>query len=121
MSSPPTLTGVEEPMFVCRRHGEDVSRLTDPDPGRCRPRAWWRHVDDDRNLGCELLRVDLLHRRAEAAGSVEQDDDGVVVLAVRPVDLLVHVVLRHRVDVVLELDGKDSGLRGRSCRGGADD
>ena len=71
------------------------------------------HVVDDQ----------LLRGRADDAGGAvhEQDDHRVVVLLVRPVDLLVHVVLRHRVDVVLELHGKDSRARGRSGSGGAED
>ena len=66
MSSPPTLIGVDEPMFVCGRHREDVRRLADPDAGRGRPRAVGRDVDDDRDLRRQLALDDVAHRLARA-------------------------------------------------------
>ena len=97
-----------------RRHGEDVRRLADPDAGRGGAGAGRRDVDDHRHFRGELGLDDLLHRGAEPAGRIEQDHDRVVMLAVRAIDLAVDVVLRDRVDVVLELDRKDTRGRRRS-------
>ena len=74
MSPPPTLIGVEEPMFVCGAIASDVGGLADPDAGRGGARAGRRDVDDHRDLRRELRLVDLLAstcrgRRACRAGS----------------------------------------------------
>ena len=97
---PPTSIGVDEPMFVCGAIARMSAACADPDAGRGSARSVGRDVDDHRHLRRELGLVDLLHRRAEAAGRVEQDHDRVVALVVRAVDLAVDVVLRDRVDVV---------------------
>ena len=54
------------------------------------------------------MLVDLAHRVEQAAGRVENDHDGVVVALVRAVDLVGQVVLRDRVDVVVENDCEDT-------------
>ena len=74
-----------------RRHREHVGRLGDPDAGRRGARAVRRDVDDHRDpprLSCELLLDDLPHRVLEPARRVEHDHGRVVVVLVRPVELV---------------------------------
>jgi len=85
MSWPPELIGVDEP------------------------------IDDDGDRRRELLLDDLPHRLREPARGVEQDHDRVEAVLPGPVDLVVQVALRRRVDLGLEVDGEDA----RSRRGGA--
>ena len=75
MSSPPTPTGVDDPMFVCGAI-EDVRGLPDPDSGRGGARPVGRDVDEHRDLRRELGLDDLAHRLGEPAGRVEDDDGG---------------------------------------------
>ena len=64
-----------------RGHGGDVRGHRDEDACRGGAGAVRVDVDDDRDRRRELLLDDLAHRRVEAAGRVEQDDDGVVAVA----------------------------------------
>ena len=109
-----------------RRHGEDVGRLRDPDPGRGGARALRRHVDDDGQLRIQLGLVDRLHRGREAAGRVEEDHGGVVVVVRRARQLARDVVLRDGVDLEIgpESDreyprpgGRPRGIAGDDERG----
>jgi hypothetical protein len=104
-----------------RCHREDVAGLADPDTGRGGPRPVGIDVDDHRDLRRQLRFVDVLHRVGQAAGRIEKDDDRVVALLVRALDLADGVVGRDRVDVVVELDREDprrrGGVGGRNDRG----
>jgi hypothetical protein len=97
--------GVEEPMFVVGRHGEDVGRLGDPNAGRGGAGAFRRHVHDHRNLRGQLGLVDRLHRGRKPAGRVEEDHGRVVVVVRRVRELARHVVLRDRVDLEVGPEG----------------
>ncbi len=93
-----------------RRHRGDVGGKRDERAGGGGPRAGRRDVDDHGDVRLELLLDDLAHGGVEAAGGVEQDHDRVVSLLLAAFDRAGEVVLRDRVDVVLELDGQDTRL-----------
>ena len=114
MSSPPTLTGVDEPMLVCGAMASRSAAWLIQTPAEA-PRAFRRDVDDHRDLRRELGLVDVLHRAGQSTGRVG-DHDRVVVLLVRALDL-VDVVGGDRIDVVVELDRENARL-GRRCEGG---
>ena len=105
-----------------RRHGEDVGRLGDPDAGRGGAGAFRRHVDDDGHLRGQLGLVDRLHRGREAAGRVEEDHGGVVVVVRRARELVREVALGDRVDLEIgpESDREHPRPGGRP-RGTADE
>ena len=111
MSSPPIETGVEEPMFVCGAIASTSAAIADHRSGGVGARAGRRDVDDDRHLGREDPLDDRAHRRAETARRVHLDHDRRVALAARPLDRVEQVVLRDRVDVVLELGDQDAARR----------
>ena len=100
MSSPPTLIGVDEPMFVCGAIASTSAASPIQTPAEAARAPVGRDVDDHRDLRRELALVDLAHRVREPAGRVEHDHDRVVAVVVRAVDLLGEVVRRDRVDVV---------------------
>jgi len=92
-------------------HGQYVRGLTDPDAGRGSARTVGIDVDDDRDRRRELGLVDLPHRLEQAAGRVQEDHYGAVVLARRAPQLVRDIALRNRVDLEIEVDGEDA----RSC------
>jgi len=64
------------------------------------------------DLQGELVLDDLAHRLRETAGRVEDDDRRVVVVALSPVELVVEVARRDRVDLEREVDGEHARVRG---------
>ena len=111
MSSPLSEIGVDEPMFVCGAIAarSDAIAITAPaesalEPGR-------RDVDDDGHLDGEEALDDPAHRRAQAAGRVEDEHDRGVAAVLGAVDRVLDVLLRDGVDVVVEVDGENARLR----------
>jgi hypothetical protein len=77
------------------------------------------HVDDHGYLRRENRLDDVPHRRAQPARGVELDHHRLEALTGAPVDRVLDVVGRHRVDVVLERDQQHA--RGfRPLRGDAE-
>ena len=93
ISPPPTAIGVDEPMFVPGAMAATSAARVMNAPAEAAREPGGRDVDDDRDVGGELLLDDLAHGRVEPAGGVELDDDGVVALALAPLDRVDHVVL----------------------------
>jgi hypothetical protein len=89
-----------------RRHGKEDAGGRGAGAGR-------RYVEHDRHLRGELGLDDLSHRRVEPARSVCEDDHGGIVLVVRAVDGVGQVLLRDRVDIILELDRQHALLVAR--------
>ena len=93
------------------RHREVVRRLRQPDAGRARERAVRPDPDEHRHLGAQLAEDDLVLRLQQAARCVEDDRSCVVVLLRRLLELVTEVVLRHRIDVGVEVDREHARRR----------
>ena len=91
-----------------RRHRRDVRGHRDHGARRVRARAGWRDVDDDGHLGGEEALDDPAHRRGETARRVEDEHHRRVALVLGAVDGVLDVLLRDRVDVVVEVDGENT-------------
>ena len=96
-------------MFVPGAIAATSAAIAEEDAGRGGARSRRRDVEDHRHLRGELALDDVAHRGVEPARRVDEEDDRVVVLLIRAVDLADEVVSRDRVDVVVELDREDSG------------
>ena len=86
-----------------RRHRQDVGRLGDEQARRCGASAARIHIDDDRHLGVEEARHDLIHGGRDAARRVDHDEEGVRAVGLGATDRGLDVGSHDRVDVTVEV------------------
>ena len=108
MSSPFREIGRRRADVGLRRHRRQVGRHRDHGARRVRARARRRDVDDDRHRRGEEALHDPPHRGSQTARRVEDEHHRRVVAVLGAVDLVLDVLLRDRVDVVVEMNGEDA-------------
>ena len=89
-------------------HGRQVRRHRDDGSRGVGGRARRGDVDDDRDLGGEEALHDASHRRAEAAGRVEDEHVGGIPAVLGAVHRVLDELLRDGVDVVVEVRGENA-------------
>ena len=110
MSRPLMSIGVDEPMFVCGAIASTSADMPITAPAESALEPGRRDVHDHRHLRGEHRLHDLPHRGRQPARRVHDDHDRRRLLLLAAMDRVDEVVLRDRVDVVLELDREHVGL-----------
>ena len=91
-----------------RRHRRQVGRHRDHGASGVCARAGRRDVDDHRHRRGEEALHDPSHRGSQTAGRVQDEHHRCVVAILGAIDLVLDVLLRDRVDVVVEMNGENA-------------
>jgi hypothetical protein len=92
------------------RHRGDVRGVGDVDPGRGRVRTARGDVGDDRDVAFEDAADDVVHRRAEPAGSVDFEHYRAGATILGAVNAAIDVAGHDRGDRAIDRDDLDGGL-----------
>ena len=95
-------------------HGGDVRRFEDEESGGCGAAAAGRHVDDDGHRRSHDFFDDFARRIDESSGSVDLDQDGLIVVGGGRVEGAANVFGGDGLDGVVDCDPQDVGGAGHS-------